>query len=92
MPSGQSPNITTAHLIKAYAALVIEEYGEDDATNGAPPIFRAALDTQNAEETCFIGRAILCRHESLADSWCRYGRPSYPEQLMVLATRLGWEG
>jgi hypothetical protein len=88
---GISPNQATARLVAAYAALVIEECGEDEnGASSAPPLFHAALDTQNSEEACAIGRAILLRHESLAVTGCRYGRRSYPEQLMTLAERLKW--
>lgn len=83
-----TPNHVTAWIIQAYAAQVIEEYGDDEAQ----PLFHAALNTLNDDETCAIGRAILSRHESLADQAYRFGHKRYPSELAEIAKRLAWEG
>lgn len=82
-----TPMHETASLIRAYVADLLTGYGEDE-----PPaaILAAVKEAQTADEVCHLGRALLCRHQSLSDPPYRLGGAMCDRRLADIATRLDW--
>src|SRR5690606_21975525 len=75
-------------IIREYAARAIREtYGEDETPAA---ILTAICEAQTADEVTHLGRALLERHEALADAPYRFGGPRYPDDLRAIAEGLGW--
>ena len=75
-------------LIRDYAARsTAENYGEDEIPAA---VLTAIVEAQNSEEVESLGRALLARHESLADASYRYGEKNYDPALKAIADALGW--
>lgn len=78
----------TPTLIRNYASWILTECVGEDETPTA--LLTAVGDAQNSEEVEHLGRALLARHESLADASYRYGEKNYDPALKAIATALGW--
>jgi hypothetical protein len=84
-----TPNSMTAALIAAYAkAQIAEGYGEDETPAA---ILLAIQQAEGAEETCHLGRALLARHDALADPPYRLGGDRCDPRLTEIAARLDYQ-
>ncbi len=75
-------------LIREYVNCILAECVGEDETPAA--ILTAVVEAQNSEEVEHLGRALLARHESLADASYRYGAENYDPSLKVIADALKW--
>lgn len=78
-----------AALTRKYVEEVVAEIGEEDERD-LPPIYRAVLLAETQEEAALIGKALLCRNQSLSDSPYKFGGSDYDPRLLALAAALGW--
>jgi hypothetical protein len=78
-----------AKLVRKYVKEVVAEIGEENDRN-SPPIYRAVMLAESAEEAANLGEALLCRNQSLSDPPYKFRGAEYDPRLQALADALGW--
>jgi hypothetical protein len=78
-----------AKLVRKYVKEVVLEIGEEDDRN-LPPIYRAVMLAESADEAAHLGEALLCRNQSLSDPPYKFRGAEYDSRLQALADALGW--
>ena len=76
-------------IIREYAAAALAEYGEGESPAA---IYLAIGEAQSQSEVENLGRALLDRHDALADASYRRGGPNYPGDLAAIAAGLRYAG
>ena len=75
-------------LIIGYANQLSIAAGPDGT--GLDFVVRAVFEAETHREVCYLGIALLERHEELGPSPFCYGHKNYPVDLQAIAEALGW--